>query len=153
MNGLRDTFYRRAACHSIGRIVAKDFTTATLITLRCTPAAAMPSDFAKRLFSSWTYRARRIAGSAFPFIRVTDFGQLPIPEIVFYVIADLPVSVCRAACNEWHMGDASACLLSEDGVDRIVRAVVNQSNVRHNRIWSYCGSRGRPAQRPLEQAQ
>lgn len=150
MNGIRDTFYRRAACHSIGRIVEADFTVATLITLHCTSAAIKP-DFAKRLFSSWTYRARRIAGGAFPFIRVTDYG--PISEIVIYVIADLPLDICCAACGEWGAGEASARPLDEGGVDRIVRAVICQQGSRNTRIWSYTGSRDRPARCALEQAQ
>ena len=153
MSGLRDTFHRRAICHSIGRIIAEDFTVATLIALRCASAATMPPDLAKRLFSSWTYRARRIAGGAFPFIRVTDCGTRPDTGIVFYVIADLPLDICRAACGEWCAGEASACPLDEEGVDKIARAVVCQPDMPNAKIWGYNGSRGRPAQRPLEQAQ
>ena len=147
MNGLRDTLHRRAICHSIGRIVEEDFVTAALITLHCSAAVVMPPDLAKRVFKTWAYKLQRAIGSPFRYIRITDYGPHPIPEVVFHVIADLPLDTCVRACGEWCMGKSSVSPLDEEGTDRIARAVVYQSAVPGAQIWSYCSGKQRPRPR------
>lgn len=137
MNGLRDTLHRRAICHSIGRIVSEEFANASLITLHCSSTVVMPPDLAKRVFKTWAYKIQRDLGMPFRYIRITDCGPHPIPEVVFYLVADLPLNTCRMACGEWCMGEASASPLDETGVDKIARAVVYQTGIPNARIWSY----------------
>lgn len=141
MDGLRDTLHRRSICHSIGRIVSEDFTSAALITLHCSSTVVMPPDLAKRVFKSWAYKIQRGLGTPFRHIRVTDYGPHPIPEIIFYVVADLPLNFCRAACSEWCMGDASVSPLDENGIDKIARAVMYQTDRPNTHIWSYCSGK------------
>ena len=143
MNGLRDTLHRRAICHSIGRVVSENFVNATLITLHCSSAVVMPPDLAKRAFKTWTYKTQRHLGTPFKYVRVTDYGPHPIPEVVFHIIADLPLDVCRTACGEWYMGETSVSPLDETGIDLIARAVV-YSDRPDAHIWSYCSGRRKP---------
>lgn len=149
MNGLRDTWHRRAICHSIGRIISEGFLNATLVTLHCSSTVVMPSGLAKRIFKTWAYKIQRRLGSPFRYIRITDYGPHPIPEVIFYLVADLPLDICHTACGEWYMGKASVSPLDEDGVDKIARAVVYQSDMPNAQIWSYCSGKRRPRARAV----
>lgn len=77
----------------------------------------MPPDLAKRVFKTWAYKMQRGIGAPFRYIRVTDYGPHPMPEIIFYVVADLSLNFCSAACSEWCMGEASVSPLDEICMD------------------------------------
>ena len=142
INGLRETMYRSAICQRVAKIISEDFTSAMLITLHCASSAAMPPDLAKRLYRAWKDTAQRIAGGPFNCIRIVDYGPHPIPEIVFFVVADLPPDICMEAGAAWYMGTASVDPLDEKGLDRIAKAVIQQTSPTKAQIWSYC--KGRP---------
>ena len=142
MNGLQETMYKSTICQRVAKIISEDFTSAMLITLHCSSSVVMPPDLAKRLYRAWKDTAQRIAGGPFNCIRIVDYGPHPIPEIVFFVVADLPPDICMEAGAAWYMGTASVDPLDEKGLDRIAKAVIQQTSPAKAQIWSYC--KGRP---------
>lgn len=143
--------YRKSICQKVKDIVSKDFSNATLITLHCAAAVAVPPELAKKIFRGWVYQARRIAGGTFSFIKIIDYGPHPIPEIVFHVIVDLPESCCIEICNAWFMGEATAKPLNIQSFIEVADSIMRQNTETINskcRIWSYCHKDHRPLYSP-----
>ncbi len=146
--------YRKSVCKRLERITADEFTTPTLITLHCSSAVGMSHPLAKKVFSSWKYQARRIAGRPFKFIKIFDCGPHPIPGIVFYVIADLPENICRETCGAWYMGKATVERMSPSVFNKIADSIMRQDSKPdgvHPRQWSYCAQGFRSSATPLAQ--
>lgn len=146
--------YRRAVCKRLERILANEFTTPTLITLQCSSAVRVPQALAKKIFSNWKYQAQRVTSRPFKYIKIIDYGSFPLPGIVFYVIADLPVDLSQKICDAWYMGRATAALLDASGFDKvadsIMRQDLNDMGV-HPRMWSYCARSLQSTTAPLAQ--
>lgn len=149
---LRDTLDMREICHSIGRVIAENFTekNATLITLRYSSSDVISPKLARRIFTTWAYRVRRYVGKPFQFIRITDFNTHSTYAVDFYVIVDLPIDVCCKVCSEWFTGDVSISALNDESLDKIAQVVVYHPYIPGTRIWAYSsGKKGnKPKPRP-----
>ena len=141
MGGLRDTMYGSTICQRVAKIISEDFTSAMLITLHCSSLTVMPPELAKQVYRTWKATAQRIAGGSFSCIRIVDYGPHSIPEIVFYVIADLPKDTCIEASLSWYMGKVSVDSLDEKGICKIANAIIRQTSPANAQIWSYCRSK------------
>ena len=133
--------YRRSVCKRLERILANDFAAPTLITLQCSSAVGIPQALAMKIFRSWKGQVQRVIGRPFKFIKIIDYGPHPIPEIVFYVITDLPEELCREVCGAWYMGKAVAAPLDSSGFNKIADSIMRQdSNTAgvNSHLWSYC---------------
>ena len=94
-----------------------------------------------KIFRSWKGQVQRVVGRPFKFIKIIDYGPHPIPEIVFYVIADLPEEVCQEICGAWYMGKAAATPLDSSGFNKVADSIMRQdSNAAgtYSHLWSYC---------------
>lgn len=141
MTGSQKAAYRRSVCKRLERILANDFTTPTLITLHCSSAVGISQVLAKKIFRCWKHQVQRVVGRSFKFIKIIDYGPHPIPEIVFYVIADLPKDLCREVCGAWYMGKAIAAPLDSSGFDKIADSIMRQDSSatgESSHLWSYC---------------
>ena len=133
--------YRKSVCKRLERILANDFPAPTLITLRCSSAVGIPQALAMKIFRSWKGQVQRVIGRPFKFIKIIDYGPHPIPEIVFYVIADLSEELCREVCGVWYMGKAEAAPLDASGFNKVADSIMRQESSeagKSSRLWSYC---------------
>ena len=133
--------YRRAVCKRLEGILANDFASPSLITLHCSSAVGIPQALAMKIFRSWKGQVQRVVGRPFKFIKIIDYGPHPIPEIVFYVIADLPEEVCQEICGAWYMGKAVVTPLDSSGFNKVADSIMRQdSNTAGtcSHLWSYC---------------
>ena len=146
--------YRKSVCKRMERILANDFAAPTLITLHCSSAVGIPQALAMKIFRSWKGQVQRVVGRPFKFIKIIDYGPHPIPEIVFYVIADLPEEVCQEICGAWYMGKAAATPLDSSGFNKVADSIMRQdSNTAgaNSHLWSYCERAPRSRIAPLAQ--
>lgn len=142
----KQAVYRKSICKKVEDIISKDFSNAILITLHCSAAVAVPPELAKKIFRGWIYQARRIAGGTFNFIKIIDYGPHPIPEIVFHVIVDLPISQCIEICGAWFMGGATVRPLDAQSFSEVADSIMQQNTKSisaKSRIWSYCYTKPR----------
>ena len=151
---LHDAMDKSATCYSIGRIISENFaeSNATLITLRYPSSEVISPEIASQIFAAWSYRVRRYIGQPFRHIRITDLSQHSAAGVVFYVIADLPIDICRRVCSGWFVGDVSFSVLDEEGLDKIARVIVYHPYVPGARIWGYSGGERSGKRKPSARA-
>ncbi|MCM1234389.1 MAG: hypothetical protein NC489_30175 [Ruminococcus flavefaciens] len=100
-------FYRLRSSSRLVSMITANFESAQLLTLRYAPGVPVPRPLADSQYFSLMHSARRIAGGAFDYVRVTDYGPAEAPQTVHRLITDLPSDICRKIASSWFMGEST----------------------------------------------
>lgn len=139
MTKTQENACRKRMCKRLHTVLTTNFESANLLTLEYANAIPASREFEMKQYSSWMHLAKRIAGGAFEYVKITEYGTETAPLIRYRIITNLPEKTCADLAENWFMGKATVERLDAAqlaGIAESVRTLPAAGRDKFRRTWS-----------------
>lgn len=97
---------RRNSARRLAAAISNNFGSAQLLTFHYALGVNTSRRYLTAQFENLMHFARSVSGGAFRYVQITEYCPAT-SQVVFLLIVDLPLDICREITSRWFMGKAT----------------------------------------------